>query len=82
MFRLCCMLVPALYFLFDIRVVHASISDAVAHFAPMVIAQIAVTTWLGGGRMLPLISRLRIFGLFLVHERTSKQSTQRAVDPK
>jgi cellulose synthase (UDP-forming) len=56
MFRLCCMLVPALYFLFDIRVVHASISDAVAHFAPMVIAQIAVTTWLGGGRMLPLIS--------------------------
>jgi cellulose synthase (UDP-forming) len=55
-FRLCCMLVPALFFLFDIRVVHASISDAVAHFAPMVIAQVAVTTWLGGGRMLPLIS--------------------------
>jgi cellulose synthase (UDP-forming) len=55
-FRLCCMLVPALFFLFDIRVVHASISDAIAHFAPMVIAQIAVTTWLGGGRMLPLIS--------------------------
>jgi cellulose synthase (UDP-forming) len=55
-FRLCCMLVPALFFLFDIRVVNASLSDAVAHFAPMVIAQIAVTTWLGGGRMLPLIS--------------------------
>ena len=55
-FRMCCMLVPALFFLFDIRVVHASISDAVAHFAPMVIAQVAVTTWLGGGRMLPLIS--------------------------
>jgi cellulose synthase (UDP-forming) len=50
------MLVPAFFFLFDIRVVHASISDAVAHFAPMVIAQVAVTTWLGGGRMLPLIS--------------------------
>jgi cellulose synthase (UDP-forming) len=55
-FRMCCMLVPALFFLFDIRVVHAGISDAVAHFAPMVIAQVAVTTWLGGGRMLPLIS--------------------------
>ena len=33
-------------------------------------------------RMLQLISRLRIFGSFLVHERTSRQSTQRAVDPK
>src|SRR6185369_15495359 len=29
-FRLCCMLVPALFFLFDIRVVNASLSDAVA----------------------------------------------------
>jgi cellulose synthase (UDP-forming) len=51
-----CMLAPALYFLFDIRMVQADLSDAVAHFAPMVIAQIAITTWLGGGRMLPLIA--------------------------
>jgi cellulose synthase (UDP-forming) len=55
-FRLSCMIVPALFFMFDIRVVQASVSDAVMHFAPMMIAQIAVTIWLGGGRMLPLIS--------------------------
>jgi cellulose synthase (UDP-forming) len=50
------MLTPALFFLFDIRVVQASVSDAVMHFAPMLITQVAVTVWLGGGRMLPVIS--------------------------
>ena len=55
-FRMSCMIVPALFLMFDIRVVQASVSDAVMHFAPMMIAQIAVTIWLGGGRMLPLIS--------------------------
>ena len=56
LFRMFCMLAPALYFLFDIRMVQANLADAIAHFAPMVITQIAVTTWLGGGRMLPLIA--------------------------
>src|SRR5215470_8465552 len=44
MFRMFCMLAPVLYFLFDIRMVHADFSDAVAHFAPMVITQVAITT--------------------------------------
>jgi cellulose synthase (UDP-forming) len=56
LFRMFCMLAPALFFLFDIRMVQANLSDAVAHFAPMVITQIAITTWLGGGRMLPIIA--------------------------
>ncbi|MBV9563826.1 MAG: glycosyltransferase [Bradyrhizobium sp.] len=56
LFRMFCMLAPALYFLFDIRMVQANLSDAVAHFVPMVITQIAITTWLGGGRMLPIIA--------------------------
>ena len=56
LFRLFCLSAPALYFLFNIRMVQADLSDAVAHFAPMVLVQMAVTTWLGGGRMLPLIS--------------------------
>jgi cellulose synthase (UDP-forming) len=55
-FRLFCMFAPVLFFLFDIRMVQANLSDAVAHFAPMVITQIAITTWLGGGRMLPIIA--------------------------
>jgi cellulose synthase (UDP-forming) len=56
LFRMFCQFAPALYFLFNIRMVQADLSDAVAHFAPMVLVQMAVTTWLGGGRMLPLIS--------------------------
>jgi cellulose synthase (UDP-forming) len=56
LFRMFCMIAPALFFLFDIRMVQADLSDAVAHFAPMVITQIAVTIWLGGGRMLPIIA--------------------------
>jgi cellulose synthase (UDP-forming) len=56
LFRMFCMLAPALFFLFDIRMVQANLSDAVAHFAPMVITQVAITTWLGGGRMLPIIA--------------------------
>jgi cellulose synthase (UDP-forming) len=55
-FRILCQLAPAMYFLFNIRIVHASLADAIAHFAPMVIMQVAITTWLGGGRMLPLIA--------------------------
>ena len=51
-----CMLAPALFFLFNIRMVQTNLSDAVAHFAPMVLTQVAITTWLGGGRMLPLIA--------------------------
>lgn len=56
LFRMLCVSAPALYFLFNIRMVQADISDAIAHFAPMVLVQMIVTTWLGGGRMLPLIS--------------------------
>jgi cellulose synthase (UDP-forming) len=58
LFRMFCMLAPALYFLFDIRMVQANLSDAIAHFAPMVITQVAITTWLGGGRMLPFIAEV------------------------
>ena len=57
-FRMFCMLAPALFFLLDIRMVDANFADAVAHFAPMVITQVAITAWLGGGRMLPFIADL------------------------
>jgi cellulose synthase (UDP-forming) len=57
-FRMLCQLAPTIYFLFNIRIVQASLSDAIAHFAPMVVTQVAITTWLGGGRMLPLIAEV------------------------
>jgi cellulose synthase (UDP-forming) len=55
-FRMLCYFAPAAYFLFHIRMVHASLGDAIAHFAPMLVAQVSITTWLGGGRMLPIIA--------------------------
>jgi cellulose synthase/poly-beta-1,6-N-acetylglucosamine synthase-like glycosyltransferase len=55
-FRMMCYFAPVAYFLFHIRMVHASLGDAVAHFAPMLVSQVAITTWLGGGRMLPIIA--------------------------
>src|ERR1700716_2046711 len=58
LFRMFCQLAPAFYFLFNIRMVQADLSDALAHFAPMVLTQVAITTWLGGGRMLPLIAEV------------------------
>jgi cellulose synthase (UDP-forming) len=57
-FRMVCQLAPLLYFLFNIRMVRAGLADAVAHFGPMVLAQVSVTTWLGRGRMLPLIAEV------------------------
>jgi cellulose synthase (UDP-forming) len=55
-FRMLCYFAPAAYFLFHIRMVHASLADAIAHFAPMLVAQVSITIWLGGGRMLPIIA--------------------------
>ena len=55
-FRMMCQIAPAAYFLFHVRMVHASLADAISHFAPMLVGQIVVTTWLGGGRMLPIIA--------------------------
>jgi cellulose synthase (UDP-forming) len=55
-FRILCLFAPIAYLLFNIRVVHADLEDAVSHFAPMLVAQVAVTTWLGGGRILPVIA--------------------------
>jgi cellulose synthase (UDP-forming) len=55
-FRMMCQFAPAAYFLFHVRMVHASLADAISHFAPMLVGQVVITTWLGGGRMLPIIA--------------------------
>jgi cellulose synthase (UDP-forming) len=55
-FRILCMLAPVSYFLFDLRWVHASVPDAISHFLPMFVTQVAVVVWLGGGRILPLLA--------------------------
>jgi len=57
-FKILCLLAPLSYLLFDVRWVRAGLSDAISHFAPMFIAQIAVMVWLGGGRMLPVLAEV------------------------
>jgi cellulose synthase (UDP-forming) len=58
LFRLLGVVVPALYLLFDIQAVHASVIDAIWHLAPFVVAQSAVFLWLTDGRVLPPMSDL------------------------
>jgi cellulose synthase (UDP-forming) len=54
-FRMLCLLIPICYWLFDIRAVNAEVTDAVWYFLPYFVSQIAVTSWLGEGRLLPLM---------------------------
>ena len=55
-FRLLCLLVPICYWWLDIRAVKAELTDAVWYFLPYFVSQIAVTAWLGEGRLLPIMS--------------------------
>ncbi len=57
-FKILCLLAPISYLLLDLRWMHASLGDAISHFAPMFVAQIAVMVWLGGGRMLPVLAEV------------------------
>jgi cellulose synthase (UDP-forming) len=68
-FRILCQLVPAAYLLLNVQTVHASVGDAVSHFAPMMVAQVAVTTWLGGGRVLPFLAD--VYQLLIAPEITA-----------
>lgn len=55
-FRLFCLIIPLLYWIFGIRAVHAELGDALSYFLPYFVSQIAATMWLGGGRILPLMA--------------------------
>jgi cellulose synthase (UDP-forming) len=57
-FRIACLLVPVLYLLFDIRAVNVGVVDAVEHFLPYYVAQIAVIAWLSERRVIPVITDL------------------------
>jgi len=57
-FRLLGLIVPALYLLFDVQAVYASVTDAVSHVFPYFVANIAVMCWMTRGRVLPIMSDL------------------------
>jgi cellulose synthase (UDP-forming) len=58
MFRILGIIIPALYLLFDIQAVHASIISAIFHIFPFFVVQSAVFPWLTQGRSVPLMSDL------------------------
>lgn len=57
-FRLLCVAVPILYWLFGIQAVHADAQTALWYFLPSFVCQIGVTVWLSEGRMLPILAEV------------------------
>jgi cellulose synthase (UDP-forming) len=55
LFRLFGLVIPALYLLFDIQAVHASVTDAVSYVFPYFITTIAIMCWMTRGRVLPIL---------------------------
>lgn len=58
MFRLLALVVPALYLLFNVQAVYASVPQAISYLLPFFIVQAAMIMWLTKGRVLPLMADL------------------------
>jgi cellulose synthase (UDP-forming) len=54
-FRLCCLVVPILYLLFDIQAVYAHPTEIISYVLPFLVIQTAFTAWVTGGRVLPVL---------------------------
>jgi len=57
-FRIVCIVIPMTYWAFGVRAVHANLYDALSYFLPYYVSQLALTTWLGQGRIMPLLSEV------------------------
>ena len=55
-FRLLCVIVPALFLLFDIRAVHADHVEAITHFLPAYVVQLGFVVWVSRARILPVLT--------------------------
>jgi cellulose synthase (UDP-forming) len=55
-FRLLALIVPALFLLFGIQAVHASIQDALSYFLPCFIVQISIMAWMTQARVVPIMA--------------------------
>jgi cellulose synthase (UDP-forming) len=56
--RVLCLIVPVLYWLFEVEAVHADVKTALSYFLPFFVCQIGVTVWLAEGRMLPVLAEV------------------------
>jgi cellulose synthase (UDP-forming) len=57
-FRLLCLFVPVLYWLFEVEAVQADLETALSYFLPFFVCQVGVTVWLAEGRMLPVLAEV------------------------
>ena len=55
-FRLLGILVPILYWIFNINAVQANVADTLAYYLPHFIAQITIMGWMARGRVMPIMS--------------------------
>jgi len=55
-FRVLCLAAPIAYWLFGLCVVQADVASAVSYFLPYFLGQLALTGWLGQGRILPILT--------------------------
>jgi cellulose synthase (UDP-forming) len=57
-YRLLGLVIPIGYLLFDIQAVHATVTDALSHFLPYFVVQMAAIAWLSESRALPIMGDL------------------------
>jgi cellulose synthase (UDP-forming) len=55
-FRIMGLIVPSLYLLLDVHIVDTPLQDALEHFVPFFVVQMATMRWLTNGRVLPGMS--------------------------
>ena len=55
-FRLFCIAIPILYLLLGVRSVQADLAEAISHFLPYLVAQVAFVAWIAQCRVLPVMT--------------------------
>jgi cellulose synthase (UDP-forming) len=57
-YRILCLTIPILYWLFGIQAVQADVVTTLTYFIPFFTVQILTTTWIAGGRTLPVMAEV------------------------
>jgi cellulose synthase (UDP-forming) len=57
-FRIFCIVIPVLYWVFGVCAVKAGLGEAISQYFPYFVSHIAATVWIGGGRMLPMMAEV------------------------
>jgi cellulose synthase (UDP-forming) len=55
-FRLLGIIVPILYWLFDVHAVHADVGQTLFYYLPYFVSQVVIMAWMAQGRVMPVMS--------------------------